>query len=144
MNASALRSLMSEAHRCAMAMLSNAEFVGKELPNVRMDEATRTRTRELCERLVGTKHDIVSELGELDDLLEESAGEDRIKRKVAMMLKWLGEDVELLHGLVTALEAAAKRDPDCTSAYILVSESAVNVIKPFRRAQAAAESIWSL
>lgn len=59
----------------------------------------------------------------------------------ALLNQLLGQDVELLHGLATALEAAGKRDPDCTSAYILVSESAVNVIKPSRRAQEAAESM---
>ena len=69
MNATALHTVMNEARNCASAMLESGTFIGRELPNVRMDEPVRVATVEICSQLLGTKHDIIHELFELDELL---------------------------------------------------------------------------
>ena len=73
MNISALRNVMNEARKCAAAMLESGTYIEPELPTVRMDEPVRVATVELCSRLVGTKHDIIHELFELDELLVSGA-----------------------------------------------------------------------
>ena len=70
MNVNAIRAMMTAAHDCAMEMFTNADFIQKELPNVKMPDALRATPEDLCSELIGTKHDIVSELSELDELLD--------------------------------------------------------------------------
>lgn len=130
---------MNEARKCAAAMLESGTYIERELPNVRMDEPVRMATVELCSRLVGTKHDIIHELFELDELLASGASDERIKSAIARIIDWLGDDIRQMHELVTALDAAAKNDPTRVSAYLLVAGSAVNILNPFNRAAEAAD-----
>jgi len=130
---------MNEARKCAAAMLESGTYIGRELPNVRMDEPVRVATVELCSRLVGTKHDIIHELFELDELLASGASDERIKSAIARIIDWLGDDIRQMHELVTALDDAAKNDPSRVSAYLLVAGSAVNILNPFNRAAEAAD-----
>jgi hypothetical protein len=37
MNTTAVRPVMDDAHRCAMAMLDSGTYIERELPNVHMD-----------------------------------------------------------------------------------------------------------
>ena len=141
MNTSALQNVMNEARKCAAAMLESGTYIGRELPNVRMDEPVRVATVELCSRLVGTKHDIIHELFELDELLASGASDERIKSVIARIIDWLWEDIQRMHEIVTTLEAATHREPDDGGAYILVAECAVNILNPFNRAKEAADSL---
>ncbi len=70
MNVNAIRAMMAAAHNCAMEMLTNASYIQKELPNVKMPDALLATTEDLCSEFIGTKHDSVSELSELDELLD--------------------------------------------------------------------------
>jgi hypothetical protein len=139
MNTSALRNVMNEARKCAAAMLESGTYIERELPNVRMDEPVRVATVKLCSKLIGTKHDIIHELFELDELLASGASDERIKSAIARIIDWLGDDIRQMHELVTALDAAAKNDPTRVSAYLLVAGSAVNILNPFNRAAEAAD-----
>jgi hypothetical protein len=53
----------------------------------------------------------------------------------------MAEDMLKMHELITALEAASKRDPKSGSAFMLVLESATNILNAFNRAKAAVELI---
>ncbi len=124
-----------------MAMLDSGTYIERELPNVRMDEATRSTAITLCSQLVGTKHDVIHELFDLDDLLKEGATDERITSAITRIIRWLWEDISQMHALVTSLEAAGRLDPEYKIAYVLVAESAVNILNPYFRAQAAADSL---
>ena len=139
MNTSAVRTVLNEAHTCAMAMLDSGTYIERELPNVRMDEPIRAVASELCSQLIGTKHDIIHELSELDDLLTNGATDERIVSAVALIIRWLWDDIRQIHELVTMLQASSEIDPACGGAYILVAESAVNILNPFNRAKEAAD-----
>ena len=52
-------------------MLDNALYIKGEVDNVDMSKKLRADTEQICESLIGTKHDIIHELSELDDVLEE-------------------------------------------------------------------------
>jgi len=132
---------LDEARECAMQMLQNAVYILTELDNVQMSNELRVRTRQVCDDLIGTKHDIIHEIFEVDDLLTSKAPSREIVARADRIVRWLGEDVEKMHGVVKALEAAADQDRACGLAYILVSESAVNILRPFYHAQDRAEGL---
>ena len=132
---------LDEARECAMQMLQNAVYILAELDNVQMSDELLVRTRQVCDDLIGTKHDIIHEIFDVDDLLKSRAPPCEIVARADRIVRWLGDDVEKMHGVVMALEAAADQERACGLAYILVSESAVNILKPFYRAQDGAEGL---
>lgn len=139
MDMTAARTLISEARQCAVAMLDNGTFIQGELPSVRMDDATRLAAGALCSALISTKHDIIHELFDLDELLRGGATDERIASTVDRIIRWLRDTIQQMVDLVQRLEAMADTQPDTSIAYTLVAESAVNIIEPFNRAQAAAQ-----
>ena len=130
----------ASARDCAMVMLDNASFIQKELPNVRMNDVLRAKAGGLCEALIGTKHDVIHELFELDDLMEEGRDRSAIASKIDMILRWIGEDVEAVHPIVMALAAESQLDRTYGSAYLLVCESAGNILTAFNAAATAADA----
>jgi hypothetical protein len=73
MHQSAIHAVMPEAHNCARVMVESATYITNELGNVRMKDARRAHAQHVCIALVGTKHDIISGLVALDDLLGSEA-----------------------------------------------------------------------
>ena len=129
---------MARAGACAQTMLENATYIEKELDTLDIPEPIREDIREICTSLNGTKHDVVHELGELSDLLDSSSSQlvpDRVRR----VMSWLSEDVRKLHGLVKLLEALTKEDKRIGIAYLLVAESATNILHRFTEAGDAAD-----
>lgn len=129
---------LSAIRSSAMELLSNALFVERELPNVSLPPELRARTAALCGSLVGTKHDVLNELDEYDELVASGAGEAVLGQRVARMVRWLGDDVAELDAVVRALEEATREDERVGSAYVLVAESAANVLRALARAREAA------
>jgi hypothetical protein len=141
MNTTAVRNVMNDVRLCALAMLESGTYIERELPNVRLTDAARATASELCSRLIGAKHDIIHELSELDDLLNDGVTDERIASALDRIIRWLEDEILRIHELVTTLEAAAQNDPARQSAYLLVVESALNILAPFNRAKAGADSI---
>jgi hypothetical protein len=138
MNVSALQALIAEARNCATAMLDNAMYISDELANVSMSDALRARTQKICDSLISTKHDVIHELFELDELVASDPSASAIPRYVERIVAWLGEEVTPMHELVMALDSSCKKDPAYTAAYVLVVESAANILDRFNRTKAAA------
>jgi hypothetical protein len=138
-----IRSFQTEARECAVQMMMNALFIQQELPNVRMENELRQRTVDLCSALIGTKHDLVHEIFELDELLEQEASNDALRARIDRMERWAQEDAVQMHEIVLALDEAAKGDILKSGAYILVSESAVNILKPLARMRKLAAALRS-
>ncbi|MBK9520655.1 MAG: hypothetical protein IPO13_03365 [Rhodocyclaceae bacterium] len=133
-----IREFMTTAGTCANAMLEHATYIEKELRSLDIPESIRVAIREVCSSLNGTKHDVVHELGEFDDLLGTSKSKvipDPIRR----IMVWLSEDVSKLHALAKSLEALAKEDKRIGIAYLLVAESATNILHRFTEADDAAD-----
>jgi len=140
-NKSAVDAVMTEARNCALAMLENATYIRGELAKVRMNDALRAQTEQVCTALVGTKHDVFSELFELDELLGSAASSSVIRSRVNRIVQWLSDDITRMHQLVMALQSAGEQDPSCGPAYVLVAESATNILSAFNRTKAAADSL---
>ena len=139
MNSSAVKAALSAIRDCALIMLENASYVQRELPNVVIADPLRSQTAEVCDAIVGTKHDIISELFEIDELLKSDAESAIISSRLARSIRWLWEDISRLHQVVMALRADSQKDRNYTLALILVEESAANIVNTFNRAKAAVD-----
>ncbi len=126
---------------CALQMMSNARFVLNELPNVQMPETFRERTRSVCNDMIGTKHDLITELFDLDELVAGEAPDEEVAERVERIVRWTVEDLVRLDGVVRELWAESDRDPKVVLGSALVSESAANVLNSFHPVQTAAEAV---
>ena len=106
-----------------------------------MTDALRKRTRKVCNGLVGTKHDVIHEVFELDGLLESKAPDADLRARLDLIVKMLHEDVTRLHGLVKSIEAAGRRDPRYQMAFVLVAESAAHILNAYNPFRAAADPL---
>jgi hypothetical protein len=131
-----LSTFSSTASACAMVMMSNATYIQKELANVELPEATRTGVENLCNEWIGTKHDVMHELGELD-----SAG--NTGNRIRCIMSWLSEDIVKLQECVKELEALARTNQRFNLAYLLVGESGANVMRSFVAVGEAADRLLS-
>lgn len=137
MATSRLQAFLSVAAAAAHAMLANATYVLRELPGIGVGEPHRKSIAAVCSALVGTKHDVISELGELRDL-DEPATSTLVQHLVERTARWLAEDLPQLHAVVEALAAARASDANAGIAYVLVAESAANVLRAVGQATTAA------
>jgi len=140
-NVVAVRAVIAAARACAMAMLQNANFIQTELPKVEMPDALRARTEQVCSGLIGTKHDVVSELFELEELLGTQDTETDVGTRVNRIVTWMGLDMVQLHELVSALHAATRENRDHGAAFALVAESGANIMSAFNTTAEAAGKI---
>jgi len=125
-----------------MIMLETASYIQAELPHVQISDELQSQAKEVTDALIGTKHDVISELFELDDLLRATPpSSSEIASRLNRIIRWLWEDVSRMHELVMALDSAKKQDPAFALAYVLVAESAANVLNAFNRTRAAADCV---
>ena len=119
-----LEAFITAASACSMSLMSNAGYILKELPNVELPTEIQAQVESICSDLIGTKHDVVHELGELQEC---SNLDDRVRR----IMSWFSEDVIKVREMVENLDALAKSDRRYGSAYLLVAESGANILKSF-------------
>ena len=141
MNRKAMLEAMGAIRDCALAMMGNATYIQQELPRVEMTEELRSRTAEICESMVGTKHDVISALFELDELLQAKTDWAVVSSRIDRALRWLSEEISRMHELVLDLLADSQKNEGHTLALVLVQESAANIITAFNRAKAAAAAL---
>lgn len=126
------------ARQCAMLMLSNAQYIENELPRVRLPEGMDGQLRAVCAALTATKHDVISELFELGEMGGAGATPEELTRRIHRSIQWLGETIEELNQAVRTLQAATKTDFRMGLGFMLVAESAVNILTAFTEAAQAA------
>lgn len=134
--------LVDEARQCAMEMLANASYIEGELPNVELPDDLRAMTVELCTTLVGTKHDVISELHEMFDADSPMAAAT-VRLRAQRLVRWLSDDIRALNELTAALRAASTQDERYSLAELLVTESATNILVAFNRLAAEADRLTS-
>jgi len=127
MTSAPLASFKAAAYRCAATMQESASFITQELASIEVPDPHQRAIREVCDAFMSNWFDIRTELAELSELgLPDYA--PSVRQRVDRIFRWLDEHRPELHGVVTALSSAAKDDQRCASAYILVAESATNVL----------------
>ncbi len=140
-NVETVRAVMAAARHCAMEMFQNANFIQGELPELDMPDELRARAEQVCTELIGTKHDVISELSELDELLGTQDSEADIGSRVNRIVTWMGLDMVQMHELVSALHSASREDPEYAVAFVLVAESAASIVNAFNATAEAAGKI---
>ena len=127
MTLSPLAAFKAAAFRCAATMQESASFITQELASVEVPDPHLQAVRRVCDAFMSNWFDIRTELVELSEL-DRPDYESSVRRRVDRIYRWLDEHRPELHSVVTALSSAAKDDQRCASAYILVAESATNVL----------------
>lgn len=123
-----LAAFFTAARHCAMEMASNAEYIRNELPHVTLPPGLGETLIDACDELVSAKFDVISELSGLDDLLGTEGGSPEILAKLERILTHMDDAAIRLHPVVMTLGEAAAGDSRYGLAFLLVAESAVNVL----------------
>jgi len=134
---------ISAIRDCALIMLENASYIQHELPNIEMLEALRLQTAEVCESMIGTKHDVISEIFEIDELLESKTDWALVLSRIDRVIRWLWEDISKMNQVVMALREDSHKNEDHTLALVLVQESTTNILTAFNYAKAAVDTLAS-
>ncbi len=117
-----------ETQDCAMQMMANAAYIQNELPNHEMPDSLRDQITTLCSDLIGSKHDLVSEVTELEEAMCDDASLDRISRRVKMILGWIQDDASSIHQCVKAVNDAVECGTAPSIVDMLIMESAANIL----------------
>ena len=117
-----------ETHACAMQMMENAAYIQKELPGLEMPDSLRDQITKLCCTLIGSKHDLISEVAELEEAMVADAGLDRMINRVKMILGLIQDDTSSIHQCVEAVNEAVKCGTASGLVAMLVMESAANIL----------------
>ncbi|MHB1099268.1 MAG: hypothetical protein ACYCZR_06900 [Burkholderiales bacterium] len=125
-----LTSFRTAARECAHVMLESSSFIQREHASVEAAHTHQAAIKTICDAFTSNWFDIGTELDEMAELGLPNYS-PTIRMRVDRIHNWLAEDLPTLHELVTALSSATEDDPQCGSAYILVAESATNVLHAF-------------
>ena len=128
---------------CALIMLENASYIQRELPNAEMREALRSQTAEVCASMVSTKHHVVSEFFEIDELLKSKTNWAVVSFRINRLIRWLWEDITKMHQVVMALREDSQKNQNHTLSLVLVQESAANIVNTFNCAKTAVDALES-
>lgn len=126
-----LNAFLTAARHCAMQMMENATYIQKHLPGLEAPEGTAERIRAVCDSLTATKHDVFTELSELAEAAHAAGSCLNLEPRRERIRRWLFEPLAEMDEVVRALEAAAAHDPAFSLAFLLMSESAVNILTAF-------------
>ena len=143
MSGRAILKAVSAIRDCALVMLENASYIRRELPNVEMPEALRSQTAAVCDSMIGTKHDVVSEVFEIDELLNSKTDRAEVLSRIGRVIRWLREDISRMHQVVMALREDSRKNRHHTLGLILVQESTANIANAFNCAEAAVDTLES-
>lgn len=125
----AVTELSHAARACAMQMFSNAGYILRELPGIEVPAELRPKIESVCQNLISTKHDVITEIFELAELLENGASETKLKSKMEMTSSWLMESIQEMNELVQEVEQLVAKDPRHGALFSLVIKSATTIAR---------------
>ncbi len=110
-----------------MQMMSNASYIQRELPTIEVPNELRAKVEAVCDSLIGTKHDVITELFELDEQTRAGVSEEKLSEKMGRVVRWLCESNQEMHELVQEVEQLVSKDSCYGLLFILIIESATNI-----------------
>jgi|UniRef100_UPI003785285E hypothetical protein len=122
-----LQIFASSAQSFAMQMMSNASYIQRELPTIEVPNELRAKVEAVCDSLIGTKHDVITELFELDEQTRAGVSEEKLSEKMGRVVRWLCESNQEMHELVQEVEQLVSKDSCYGLLFILIIESATNI-----------------
>ena len=139
MDKQVLLEAISEIRDCTLIMFANACFIQRELQNVDMRDESRVNTVKICETMIGTKIDVISDIDSIDQILESDSKYIAVSSIINRVMGWLWDDISKMHELVMALRKDSDENKKYSLSLILVQESATNIRFAFNRAKAAVD-----
>ena len=130
------------ARECAMQMMRNATYIQRELPKLELPEPINIKIKAVCDSLIGTKHDVMTELFELAD--ETLTDASQVPRKVQRIVQWLSEPIGEMNEVVIYLQVSLQTNSKLFATFLLVTESATNIVNAFNATNLAADSFLDL
>ena len=128
------------ARECAMQMMHNAAYIQRELPTIEAPPEIRTKIEAVCESFIGTKHDVITELFELDEQSQAGASLENLSEKMNRVERWLSEPIQEMHELITQLQVMVQTDSRYALMFFLLVESATNILNAFNAVRMAADA----
>lgn len=125
-----LMPLKVAASEFSHVMMSNAAYVNEELPGLDIPSDLCARIQSVCADLIGSKHDLVHELSELEEI-ERDAEDSVVMERVDRIVRWCMEDIQEMHGLVEEVRSRARTYDQGALVSVLVTESATNILNAF-------------
>ncbi len=131
-------------------MAANIVYIRRELQKLRMADDIRDEIVQMCDNFDSALYDVRKEVRTLEDKLGMHPGEEPFDPGVTnpdprvtmeFIRNWLWSEIERLHAIVTRLERDSKGAADIGSVYVLVAESAVNILRAFTTLKEALEVI---
>jgi hypothetical protein len=132
------------------AMQQNVYFMLQESSNVYLPDTLESRMASMLGEFDSLLHDLRDEAKNLEDKLGMHVGEapndPGIVNKdplvtVGFLREWPEETFQIMDDLVKALDVATRNDPRAGTAFILVAESATNMLSAFHDMQVALDQI---
>jgi hypothetical protein len=120
-------SFIQATRSCAMQMMSNASYIQRELPSIKVPQELRAKVEAQCNSLLATKHDVITELFELEEQERGGVDEEGLSKKMDRVVWWLCESIQEMHELVQEVEQLVSKGPCYGHLFILIIESATNI-----------------
>lgn len=133
-----LLTFTTAARECAMQMMLNAAYIQRQMPTVEVPDEIRAEIESLCETLIGTKHDIMTEVFELDEAASDSAAVSALPQ-VQRIMRWIADTRGEIDRVVRSLQSKARENPELFLAALLVTESGTNILNASNAAENAAD-----
>jgi hypothetical protein len=131
----------------------NADYVLREVPGLpSLGEQDRTRIHEVWESLSSCCYDVKKEVRNLEDKLglhgndewfDSDISNDDPRVTTHFITSWLGTEIHAIDALVRMLDQS-QNQPGCSLAYLLVAESAVNVLHSMQSIYDAVDQVHEL
>ncbi len=132
MEESLINRIILEARNCALLMQDQVEYIQQELFEIESTEELRREIENMCSTLIGTKHEVLTELFELKEVIDSAEiskkTDEIIRRRIKHIVNCFHNDIEKMHQLVTQLQ---QRNHSLLCS--LVSASSTNIIMAFTR-----------
>ncbi|HCF99551.1 MAG TPA: hypothetical protein DEV93_03305 [Chloroflexi bacterium] len=146
MDSSNFTDRMATVQRSLEEIAGNISYALGELPSLGVQDGIRASIREFLAELASTLYDVRKEVWTLSDALHPpedpkvldavEAGTDP-RSTGSLIDTWLRRELERMHQLVISLQG----DPALSLAYVLLTESAANILHAFSRLEAALDAI---
>jgi hypothetical protein len=123
-----IRLFLDQTRNCAMQMMANGSYILKELPSLRMPDALRKKLETLCNELIGTKHDLLHEIFEVDDLMAATPDSSSIRQRIERMNQWIhASNMQFKDAVEAVREVTRTGDADGLLS-LLLTESGINIL----------------
>jgi len=128
----------------------NIRFIQRELPNLKLPDSERLHIRQTFDTFQYAVFDVQKEIGNLEDKLGMRPGQPPFDPDIknpdprvtmGFIADWLWSEIEDMLRTVSRLDAAARVSPDLGSAYLLVGESATNILHAYMKVKDALDAI---